>query len=146
MSAPVLSGSSDLMVRELTRDEGLRLKPYRCTAGKLTIGVGRNLDDVGISQGEAEILLRNDIDRACADLDRSLPWWRGLDPVRQRVLCNMAFNMGIGGLLTFKSTLTLIQMGKYLDASQRMVASKWAGQVGPRAERLALMMRDGGVS
>lgn len=138
-----LNGTSDELVAELTRDEGLRLKPYRCTAGKLTIGVGRNLDDVGISQGEAEIMLRNDIDRATEGLDREIPWWRALDPVRQRVMVNMAFNLGIRGLVGFKNTMELIRCGEYLDAAQHMLATKWAKQVGPRAERLALMMRDG---
>jgi lysozyme len=134
----------DALIRELTRDEALRLKPYRCTAGKLTIGVGRNLDDVGISQGEAEIMLRNDIAKVSAELDRDLPWWKTLDEVRQRVLANMAFNLGTHGLLGFKNTLRLVETGKYLEAAQAMLASKWAKQVGPRAERLALMMRDGG--
>jgi lysozyme len=132
------------LVAELTRDEGLRLKPYRCTAGKLTVGIGRNLDDRGISVTEAEFLCHNDVADVITDLDRELPWWRDLDPVRQRVLANMAFNMGIGGLLTFKNTLRLVKDGKYLEASQHMLASKWAGQVGPRALRLAQMMRDGG--
>ena len=141
-----LNGTSDELVRELTRDEGLRLKPYRCTAGKLTIGVGRNLDDVGISQGEAEIMLRNDIDRAAEGLDRELPWWRNLDEVRQRVMVNMTFNLGIAGLLGFKNTIELVRTGQYLDAAQHMLATKWAKQVGPRAERLALMMRDGRVA
>jgi lysozyme len=137
---------SEKLIRELTRDEGLRLKPYRCSAGKLTIGIGRNLDDVGISHGEAEILLRNDIARAEADLDRDLPWWKTLDEVRRRVLVNMAFNLGIRGLLGFKNTLELVRTGRYLDAAQHMLDSKWAKQVGPRAVRLATMMRDGGVS
>lgn len=132
------------LAAELIRDEGLRLKPYRCTAGKLTIGIGRNLDDVGITQVEAEYLLRNDIAKVEAQLDAELPWWRGLDEVRQRVLANMCFNLGIGKLLTFRNTLKLIQIGNYLDAAQTMTSSKWATQVGPRATRLALMMRDGG--
>lgn len=118
---------------ELVRDEGLRLKAYRCTAGKQTIGVGRNLDDVGILPHERErlgitttgciargitreiamALLDSDIDRFEADLDRDLPWWRRLDPVRQRVLLNMAFNLGLRGLLGFRNTLRAIQAGDY---------------------------------
>ena len=140
----------EALVRELTRDEGLRLKPYRCTAGKLTIGVGRNLDDVGLLPSEPEILLRNDIERTAEELDVHVPWWRGLDPVRQRALLNWAFNVGVvqhnGKLLTFKNSLELIRTQRWLDAAQHMMASKWAKQVGPRAERLALMMRDGGAS
>lgn len=101
---------------ELIRDEDERLRVYRCTAGKQTIGVGRNLDDVGISAAETKALgittagciangitraqsralLANDIGRAEQDLDRTLPWWRSLSDARQRVLLNMCFNMGIG--------------------------------------------------
>jgi lysozyme len=131
------------LLKELTRDEGIRLKPYRCTAGKLTIGIGRNLDDKGISQAEAEFLARNDIAAVIAELDRRIPWWKGLDDVRQRVLVNMGFNLGVDGLMAFKTTLAAVQAGRYLDAAQGMMASKWAKQVGHRAERLALMMRDG---
>ena len=134
----------DALTRELTRDEGVRLKPYRDSVGKLTIGIGRNLDDVGISRAEAEHLLHNDIAEAMLALDRALPWWRTLDEIRQRVIANMAFNMGTVKLLTFKNTLRSVQSGDYLAAAQGMLASKWAKQVGPRAERLALMMRDGG--
>jgi lysozyme len=136
--------NADLLIRELVRDEDLRTKPYRCTAGKLTIGIGRNLDDVGISTDEAYFLARNDVVKVVAELGRELPWWKDLDETRQRVLANMAFNLGIHGLLGFKNTLALIQAGKYLEAAQAMLSSKWAKQVGPRAERLALMMRDGG--
>ena len=128
---------------ELMRDEGVRLKPYQDSVGKLTIGVGRNLDDVGISQDEVANLLDNDIKRTMAELDKSLPWWRNLDEVRQRVLLNMAFNLGVAGLLGFKNTLAAIQNDKWGEAADGMLASKWAKQVGGRAQRLAVMMRTG---
>lgn len=128
---------------ELNRDEGSRNKPYKDTVGKLTIGIGRNLDDVGLSDDEIRYLCLNDIARVTIDLDTHLPWWRKLDDVRQRVLANMAFNMGIGGLLTFKNTLSAVQSGDYETASTRMMVSKWAKQVGKRAERLAFMMATG---
>lgn len=129
------------MKAELIRDEGLKLKPYRDTVGKLTIGVGRNLDDVGISEAEAATLLESDIARTAKALDLNLPWWITLSEERQRVMLNMAFNMGIRGLLGFKNTLAAIQAGKFEDAANGMLASKWAGQVGNRAQRLAQMMR-----
>ena len=129
------------MKAELIRDEGLKLKPYRDTVAKLTIGVGRNLDDVGISEAEAAFLLESDIARTSKALDAALPWWTTLSEERQRVLLNMAFNMGIQGLLGFKNTLAAIQAGKFEDAANGMLASKWAGQVGNRAQRLAQMMR-----
>lgn len=148
---------------ELTRDEGLRLKPYRCTAGKLTIGVGRNLDDVGLLPGEAQTLdislssirakgitkaqamrlLDNDIDRVLRDLDRHLPWAKDLDEVRQRVLINMAFNLGIHGLLGFKNTLAFVRGGQFSRAADNMLKSLWARQVKGRAVRLAELMRLG---
>jgi len=133
----------DILKDELIRDEGLKLKPYRCTAGKLTIGVGRNLDDVGISASEASMLLEHDINRVITQLNLHLPWWANLTEARQRVLVNMTFNLGIVGLLKFKNTLALIQAGKYQDAAKAMLQSKWASQVGERARRLAKMMGEG---
>jgi lysozyme len=128
---------------ELVRDEGLRLKPYRCTAGKLTIGVGRNLEDRGISESEAAVLLENDIRQVEADLERRLPFFRSLTDARQRVLVNMGFNLGVPGLLKFENTLKLIEAGKYADAAAAMLDSKWAKQVGARAARLSQMMKEG---
>ena len=140
---PLSPDNLAVLVAELERDEDVRLKPYRDTVGKLTIGVGRNLDDVGISRDESRILLAHDIERTAAELDAHLAWWSGLDPVRQRVLLNMAFNMGIWGLLTFKDTLAAIQAGNYVAAANGMLRSKWSGQVGDRAQRLAQMMATG---
>ena len=131
------------MKKELIRDEGMRLKPYRCPAGKLTIGVGRNLDDTGITELEAEMLLAYDIERFGYQLDRAIPWWRRLDEVRQRVLLNMAFNMGTMRLMEFTITLANVQAGRYKEAAAAMRNSKWARQVGARAERLAVMMEKG---
>lgn len=129
------------LTADLKRDEGLRLKPYRDTVGKLTIGIGRNLDDVGISEAEAEYLLQQDIDRTMAEMDRLMPWWRGLDDTRKRVLINMGFNLGVPGLIKFKNTLAAVKGGRYADAARGMLASKWARQVGDRALRLAELMR-----
>ena len=133
----------DTLTNELTRDEGMRLKTYRCTANKLTIGIGRNLDDVGISEDEARYLLANDIKKVSSDLDRAIPWWRTLSEPRQRVLANMSFNLGTAGLLGFKNTLAMIASGDYAGAADGMLKSKWAKQVGPRATRLAETMRKG---
>lgn len=136
------------LIGQLRLHEGERRKAYRDTVGKLTIGIGRNLDDKGLRRDEIEYLLANDIADARADLDRYLPWWRGLDPVRQRVLIDMAFNMGAGspkggGLLSFVNTLSEIRRGNYGIAADMMLASKWAQQVDRRAVRLATMMRTG---
>lgn len=134
---------------QLKRDERLRLKPYPDTVGKMTIGYGRNLEDEGISPDEAEFLLNDDIAAVKADLDQYIPWARQLDDARYGVLLNMAFNMGIGdptkgtGLLGFKHTLALVQSGDYDGAAAAMLQSKWAGQVGARAQRLSVQMKTG---
>lgn len=129
------------VMTQLVTDEGLRLKPYRCTAGKLTIGVGRNLEDRGITSSEAMMLLFNDIDDFWAKLLKALPWVDAAPAPVQEALLNMCFNLGLSGLLTFKSTLALIQAGQYAEAAEAMLDSKWAGQVGDRAKRLADMVR-----
>ena len=127
----------------LIRHEGLRLKPYRDTVGKLTIGVGRNLDDVGISEAEALDLLGADLLRVQTGLDRRHPWWRSLDPVRRHALIDMAFNLGPQGLDGFTLTLAGIRGGAYAEASREMLRSRWAEQVGARAVELAHMIQAG---
>jgi lysozyme len=131
------------LIQQLRRHEGERLKPYRCTAGKLTIGVGRNLDDRGITAEESAYLLSNDIDRVWTELRVRLPWMAGLNDVRQRVLLDMAFNLGIDGLLKFRNTLATIEAGNYQKAGEMMLDSLWAKQVGMRAQRLSRMMQTG---
>jgi lysozyme len=139
------------LLQELTREEGLKLKPYRDSVGKLTIGVGRNLDDVGISREEALELCAHDIVRTIAELDEHLPWWRELDEVRQRVIADMGFNLGVDGdphnpndaLTGFRNTLAMAHAGNYAGAAANMLKSKWATQVGARAQRLARMMATG---
>ncbi len=124
-------------------DEGLRLKPYKDTVGKLTIGYGRNLDDVGISETEAEHLLRSDLRKVLRDLDLKLPWWRDLTRNRQCALANMAFNLGIGGLFKFKNMLSALMEKNYSIAADEALDSKWAKQVGDRAIRIADLIRNG---
>ncbi len=131
------------LIEQLKLHEGVRDRPYKDSVGKLTIGVGRNLTDKGLKPKEIEYLLMNDIMECIDDLNKYLPWWRQLNEVRQRVLMDMSFNLGIGGLLGFKNTLAFIQSGDYEQASQNMLSSKWAGQVGQRARRLSEMMRTG---
>lgn len=132
------------IVGMLKRDEGLRLKPYRCTAGKLTIGYGRNLDDVGISEAEAETLLANDIAKVEREAER-FHWYAGLNDARKAVVLNMLFNLGASSFKGFVNTIKAISAGDYDDAANRMLASKWAEQVGARAARLAQIMRTGTV-
>jgi lysozyme len=133
----------ELLEQELTRDEGKRKFAYKCTAGKTTIGIGRNLDDVGLTDEEIRLLFKHDIQRVCVDLDRALPWWRDMSDARQRVIVNMAFNLGINGLLKFKNTLAAMEAGECKRAAAGMLDSLWARQVGDRAKRLAKMMEAG---
>ena len=109
---------------QLVRHEVLRLKPYRCTAGKLTIGVGRNLDDCGISQKEAYVLLDNDIRNCEQQLLDEIPLiYNALDEVRQSVLLNMCFNLGLKGLLGFNNALAFVAAGDWERAANGMLAS-----------------------
>lgn len=126
--------------KELKRDEDLRLKPYRDSVGKLTIGVGRNLDDNGIREDEAINMLRNDIQQSRQEL-APYHWYRMLDSRRKDVLINMHFNLGLPRLLTFKNMIAAIECGDYATAADEMLDSKWANQVGERAVRLARIMR-----
>jgi lysozyme len=122
---------------QLILHEGLKLEPYQCTAGKLTIGVGRNIEDIGITEDEARYLLDNDILRVCDELDRNLSWWRDLSDVRQRILVDMVFNLGISRFMQFQNTISAIENGDYDKAAEEMLDSRWAQQVGQRAHRLA---------
>lgn len=131
------------IIDDLVRDEGLRLKPYKDSVGKTTIGIGRNLDDVGINKEEAFALCNNDLDDVEGDLDFNLPWWRNMNEVRQRALGNMCFNLGIVRLLKFSNMLRFLKEGSYNLAAVEMRASKWYDQVGIRATRLEQMVRTG---
>jgi lysozyme len=134
-----------LIEKMVTLHEGTRLKPYVDTVGKMTIGVGRNLTDRGISQEEAQLMLQNDLLEVRDALRRNLPWTATLDVIRYSVLQDMSFNLGIAGLLKFAKFLAFVQHGDYEAASAEMLRSKWAKQVVSRAIRLAEMMRTGEV-
>jgi lysozyme len=127
----------------LVKHEGLRLKPYTDTVGKLTIGVGRNLTDVGITVDEAMALLQNDMETADAALRIAWPPYLLLDQARAAVILDMAFNMGVTTLMTFHNTLAAVAAGNWAAASAGMLASRWASQVGPRAQELAQIMVSG---
>ena len=141
------------LVEQLKIDEGLRLSAYLDTVGVWTIGYGHTGPEVkpGLvwTEAQAEAALIEDILDHNAQLAEALPWVGGLDPVRRRVLQNMAFNLGIGsaskgtGLLGFKNTLEFVRTGQYDKAADGMLASKWAKQVKGRAVRLASEMRNG---
>jgi len=127
----------------LIRHEGLRLKPYRDIRNKLTIGVGRNLEDAGISREEALLLLDHDIARVRHEVERAFPWFLRLDPVRKDVVLNMVFNLGLARFRRFRRTVAAIKARDWEQAAREMLASLWARQVGRRARELAQMMRRG---
>lgn len=133
----------DTLMQELVRDEGVRLKPYRCTAGKLTIGVGRNIDDRGITNAEAMYLLNNDMAICESELTAVLPSWRELSDTRQRVLLNMVFNLGRDRMSKFTKFIGCLKMNDFEGAAKEMMDSAWATQVGQRAVRLRDMMLRG---
>jgi lysozyme len=143
------------MEQELIRDEGSvaqvyddatgnLIKPGSTVRGNPTVGVGINLL-AGLLPDEITYLLGNRIAVAAGELDEQLPWWENLDPVRQRVLINMAFNLGINGLLEFPNFLAAMQAGNWQEAAQQMQASQWWNQVGQRAVRLQYMVLNGAV-
>lgn len=156
---PTMTPQNEMtLVEELRRDEGVRYSPYIDSKGISTVGVGHNLQAkplrtdwfYPLTDSQVDQLLESDLDSVYADLDRNLSWWRALDDVRQRVVCNMCFNMGIGRLLGFTKMLAAARTANYSTAAVEMLDSKWATDVGVgtaakpgRALRLANMMRDG---
>lgn len=133
--------------RQMTKDfEGLRIKPYKCTAGKLTIGYGRNLDDNGISADEAEYMFNNDFNKAYEDVLWLLTKYdidvNNLSECRLFVLTDMCFNLGRARLFMFKKLFQALKKGDYDTASNEMQDSNWYKQVGNRAKKLCSMMKN----
>lgn len=135
------------LVRQLKGDEGVKPQAYQDHLGFWTIGVGRLIDSrkdgSGLRPYEIDFLLQNDIDDRIEQLTRRLPWFQNLDDARRGVLLNMAFQLGVDGLMEFKNTLSLVEQGKYREAAENMLKSKWATQTPARANRLATQMSSG---
>jgi len=122
--------------------EGLKTKPYKDSIGKMTIGIGRNLDENGISADEAIYLMRNDIARCEEELRRND--WYLIQPKNVKyALIDMCFNMGIARLLGFKKMISALRKRDYTEAAREALDSKWASQVGKRATNIAIMIREG---
>jgi lysozyme len=135
--------SDDNLRRLLIKHEGIRLKPYLDTVGKSTIGVGRNLTDIGVNELEAMMMLSNDIFRIKREAVDNFAWFKSLDLVRQDVVLSMLFNMGLDHFKTFTKFIDALRIQNYERAASEMLASVWASQVKYRAVELAQMMRSG---
>ena len=150
--------TSEHLLDQLKRHEGFRKQVYLCSGGKKTIGYGYNLEanplhlssleisqahTKGVNQVEAERLLKLMITQCRHQLEVTLPFFSKLDTVRQDVLINMCFNIGLAGLLKFKKSLLLIEAGEYSQASIELLNSKWAKDVGNRALELSTQMKSG---
>ena len=152
--------TSEHLLDQLKRHEGFRKRVYldTCTPPKPTIGYGYNLEanplhlssleisqahTKGINQVEAERLLKLMITQCRHQLEVTLPFFSKLDTVRQDVLINMCFNIGLAGLLKFKKSLLLIEAGEYSTASVELLNSKWSKDVGNRALELSTQMKKG---
>jgi lysozyme len=133
------------LIEQLKRHEGIRTHAYQCTANMTTVGVGRNIDEdggIGLSIDEIEFLLENDIKRCKQELI-SFPWFSQIDSVRQDALVNLCFNLGMTRLLGFRNALTAMSVGDYDKAADEFMDSRWAKQVGSRAEEVCAMIRTG---
>ena len=128
---------------QLRLHEGVERKPYQCSAGYLTIGVGRNIEERGLSDDEIDYILNNDVNIATDELVRTFDWYADLDEVRQRVVVDMVFNLGMPRFKQFQKMIQALDEGNYKEASIQMMDSRWASQVGQRSERLRDMMETG---
>ena len=131
------------LITQLRLHEGVKSKVYRDILGIETIGVGRNLEDKGLSDDEIDYLLENDIKDVEKDLKQFCRWWEKLDEVRQRAIADLVFNMGITRFLTFKKTINHLQNERFVEAGDELLNSRYAEQVGVRAERISEMIRYG---
>lgn len=131
------------LIDQIIRHEGLELKPYKCTSNKLTIGIGRNLQDVGITEDEAKYLLMNDLARVDAQMEKLMPWSQNLNPARYDALMNFVFNVGIGTALKFENAMAALKESDFDTAAAELLDSRWSTQVGSRAQELATQIKTG---
>ena len=150
--------TKEILLARLPRTEGRKARPYKDIVGKWTVGVGHNISDKGLPGYAVEDLLNfgqltdKSIDRLLADdVDEvlrdtsTIKCFDALTNARKSVLADMVFNMGLGSVLGFVNTLNFISQGKFSEAADQMLKSKWAEQVGNRAIELAKIMRDGEI-
>jgi lysozyme len=127
---------------QLMEHEGFRPTVYKCSAGKLTIGFGRNLESNGITMAEARILLRNDIYTAERDCRSIFPDWENFSKSRQWALIDMRFNLGPQGLRSFVRMISAISHGNWDLAAKEAVDSTWYHQVGRRSRHIVEQLKN----
>lgn len=132
-----------MLVDQLKGHEGYRQYPYTCTGGALSVGYGHNLQAKGLTREQAEMVLQDDVHEVLVELHK-YSFFNALDPVRQTVLGNMAFNLGVNGLFRFRKMIAAVRLGNFDLAASEMLDSLWAKQVGNRAIELADLMKYGG--
>ena len=128
----------------LIKHEGIKAKVYYDSVGVATIGVGRNLEDVGLSYDESMLLLDNDIKRVLKECWQAFPWFVELSEARQGVVASMVFNLGLEGFKKFKRMIAAIEKEDWTEAACQMIDSHWAAQVKGRAVELAVLMKGDG--
>lgn len=135
----------DKLVSMITRHEGVRSHVYKCSVGMETIAIGRSIGPggLGLSDDEISYLLVNDINRVIDELSASFPWFLDLDEVRRDAIIDLCFNLGITKLLHFKNGIDAMEDQSYDSAAIHFLDSRWAQQVGDRAEELCEMIRTG---
>ena len=131
------------LIEQLKIHEGFRSNVYTCSGGKKTVGYGRNLEDIGISEEEAEMLLKNDIYEATNQLLNAFPFMATFSDVRISAMINFTFNVGIGTVRKFSNTIEYLKNEDWDAAADEMMDSKWAEQVGDRAIQITEQIRTG---
>jgi lysozyme len=128
---------------QLKSDEGYRSKPYQDAKGKTTIGWGYNLSDDGLPLDIAQMLLDRRIEYTLRNLSVRWPAFLSLDGVRQQAIANLAYNLGVGGLMTFTRFRNLCEEGDWIGAGADLETTPWFGEVGARGYRIQKMIVTG---
>ena len=135
-----------MIIEMLRLHEGVETHAYKCTADKITIGVGRNIDPaggIGLTDDEIDYLLSGDVKRVQAELINTFTWFSELDEVRKDAMTDICFNIGLPRLLQFEKSLAAMSIGDYDRAADEFMDSRWANQVGARAITITDMIRSG---
>ncbi len=139
----IIMQAIDLAFTQLKIDEGIRLKPYTDIKGKITIGMGRNLTDVGISQAESDYLASHDLQIALNLADEAVRDFYTLSTPRQAIIIQMAFNLGRKTLGEFTQFLDYIDAREYDKAADDLLNTTAAKELPARYGRYANIIRNG---